>query len=116
MKETIKQLNEQMDYITRIFEDGKIGSVIYNSYYLVHQIATDALRELTEKDATIKRLEERLLITLGSHKYCEDEIIRLRKALEEARGQIEIGGTHPEVLRRMIKIIDAALGEGNKNE
>lgn len=93
MKETFEQLNEQMDYITRIFEDGKIGSVIYNSYYLVHQIATDALQQLTEKDATIQReyaLKHEAYNNLTRcHETMADnaeEITRLRKSLEEIAG------------------------------
>lgn len=60
MKESIKLLNEQADYMSHIFEEGKIGSVIYNSYALVHRVAADALQEINEKDATIKQLKKQL--------------------------------------------------------
>ncbi|MNO32225.1 hypothetical protein D3C76_222090 [compost metagenome] len=87
MKESIKLLNEQADYMSHIFEEGKIGSVIYNSCALVHRIAIDALQELNEKDATIATL---------------------RKALEEAKAKLTWNSYESE------QIINTALGEGDK--
>lgn len=111
MKETIEQLNEQMDYISKIFEDGKIGSVIYNSYALVHQIAIDALQVLTEKDATIDE-QQTEMDRINNHLYkaCMD-VEALRKALEEiARIESHINIT----TIRMQEIAKSALGEGDK--
>lgn len=75
------------------------------------------LNLLTEKDTTIKRLEIALFTHQSYDKaVCElqEENERLRKALEEARAEYSKDGTDIQVLRRMIKIVDAALGEGDK--
>ncbi|MEK5166011.1 hypothetical protein NYE69_27195 [Paenibacillus sp. FSL R5-0527] len=77
--------------------------------------------ELTEKDATIKELqvEVKKQSDLKRETYREnakwqDECNKLRKALEEAKAEYSKEGTDIQVLRRMIKIVDAALGEGDK--
>ncbi|WP_110929728.1 hypothetical protein [Paenibacillus bouchesdurhonensis] len=117
MKETIKQLNEQMDYISQIFEDGKIGSVIYNSYSLVHQIATDALQQLTEKDEENKQL---MTIAQDWQRQCVQALVerdKLRRALEEAVRKYETGDMESDfadILDGMYETCKGALGEGDK--
>ncbi len=85
------------------------------------QSEEEAYRLLTEKDAIMKELErehdyaKRQAIEWNEKAVAlKEENARLRKALEEAKAEYSKEGTDIQVLRRMIKIIDAALGEGDK--
>lgn len=66
-------------------------------------------KEAAELRRMIEGREERLGIAI-------EEYNRLRKALEEAKAEYSKEGTDIQVLRRMIKIIDAALGEGEQDD
>lgn len=77
----------------------------------------DLVLTLEQRDATIKRLETALFTHQSYDKaVCElqEENERLRKALEEARAEYSKDGTDIQVLRRMIKIINGVLGEGDE--
>ncbi|MEC0139705.1 hypothetical protein P4H94_22905 [Paenibacillus macerans] len=65
-------------------------------------------KEAAELRRMIEGREERLGIAI-------EEYNRLRKALEEAKAEYSKEGTDIQVLRRMIKIVDAALGEGDNH-
>lgn len=83
----------------------------------------DLVLTLEQRDATIKELQDEVKKqsdlkheTYRENAKWQDECNKLRKALEEAKAEYSKEGTDIQVLRRMIKIIDAALGEGEKHE
>lgn len=99
-----------------IFLEGFTGS--FASEFL-QRVNVEPL--LAEKDATIKELQDEVKKqsdlkreTYRENAKWQDECNKLRKALEEAKAEYSKEGTDIQVLRRMIKIIDAALGEGDK--
>ncbi|GIP10427.1 hypothetical protein J1TS5_25970 [Paenibacillus macerans] len=111
--------------------DGSIIQMHTEERIIGHQLHEDALEIVVDPDAVfddvlitlekankqIRRLETALFTHQNYDKTVSElheENERLRKALEEVRAEYSKEGTDIQVLRRMIKIIDAALGEGDK--
>lgn len=124
MKEERRDLEADLKILTAIPSDSSEPVNMVHDVVAPHALrrAIEAERQITEKDATIKKLQQ----DIGNYKSWTpnawdnaQELVRLREALNDARDSIQVIDVHGEDPRtvtmyceKTIKLIDSALGEG----